>query len=406
MWLDEIQLTVVSGKGGDGMSSFRREKGVEWGGPNGGDGGRGGDVVVVGARNVRSLIALRGKRRLAAGKGENGGSSGKTGKSGRECRLRLPLGTLIRRADGGRVIADLTRDGEEHIVVTGGRGGRGNGAFATPTNRAPQYRELGENGGEVALVIELKLIADVGLVGLPNAGKSTLLSRLSAARPKIADYPFTTLDPNLGVVEESGAFFTMADLPGLIRGAHEGKGLGFRFLKHVERTRMIVHLVDATSENPIDDYEAIREELEAYGHGLAEKPSVVVFTKLDAVPDFRAPIEEAMTISAQSGAGLPELCREVARRLSEIAVPEALLPEIISEDDEVPPTVTREDDAFVVAGTVIEEYLARRPPADMYGWRRFWSMLDRWGIADELKRQGIEEGDTVRIGKLELEYLP
>lgn len=405
MWIDEIELTLRSGKGGDGIVSFRHEKGIEHGGPNGGHGGDGGSIIFTARASARSLASLRGRRHVRAEAGENGGTSDQTGRCGESTTVEVPPGTVILREDGS-VIADLFRPGESCVILRGGRGGRGNSSFSSSINRSPRHRELGEKGLVMKVKIELRLIADVGLVGLPNAGKSTLLSRLSAAQPRIADYPFTTLEPMLGVVERPGATFTLADLPGLIRGAHEGKGLGIKFLRHIERTRVILHLVDGTAEDPVDDFHAIREELAAYGRGLDQKRSIVAVTKADAL-DRTAPlpVEGAFRISAHTGEGLDELCRAVADLLESIPPPEPLPSDLIDGEEDLPVSVRRDGDGFLLEGDAVRRYLERRPPEDSAGWRRFWRTLKRWGVAAELKRLGVVEGDLVRVGDMELEYV-
>ncbi len=410
MWIDEIELVVQSGRGGDGAISFRHEKCVEFGGPNGGNGGKGGSVIFLAFSGMTSLALLRGKKLLKASPGEKGRTANCTGKTGDDLVVKVPPGTVIRRAEDGSVIADLVSDGDRFMVAEGGRGGRGNQAFATSTNRSPRYREMGEKSRRISIRLEIRLMADVGLVGLPNAGKSTLLSRLSAARPKIADYPFTTVEPQPGIVEHESGSFVMADLPGLIRDAHKGRGLGIRFLKHVERTRIILHLVDATSENPEEDYLTIREELEAYGHGLAEKHAVVVLTKTDALPSKRSTKKctsaaEEFRISAHSGEGLKDLVRHIAKILAAIPPVEPLRGEHLVADEELPVTVRRDGDVFIVEGDAVDRYLDRRAPDDYAGWRRFWKTLMRWGVADELKRLGVKDRDTVRVGDQELEYM-
>ncbi len=405
MWIDEATLKVQSGRGGDGIISFRHEKGAEFGGPNGGDGGAGGSVIFRSNETLSSLVGLRGRKSVKAGPGERGGATNKSGRDGEDIVVDVPVGTVIRRASDGAVIADLSTPGDECMVARGGRGGRGNARFAGPINQAPRYRELGEHGAALEIRLEVRLLADVGLVGLPNAGKSTLLSRLSAARPRIADYPFTTLEPMLGVVSVGLKSFTMADLPGLIRGAHQGRGLGTRFLRHIERTRLLLHLVDATSENPREDYEAIREELELYGHGLAEKTSLVVFTKIDAASPPKIGVKKPHAISAHAGKGLDELKYAVLAALERIPAPPPLRAEVMPELDTVSPVDVRlEGGVFVVEGDAVRRYLERRAPDDRHGWRRFWQTLVRWGVAEQLKRKGIAEGDTVRIGDREFEY--
>jgi GTP-binding protein len=405
MWVDEIELTLRSGKGGDGIVSFRREKGIEFGGPDGGRGGDGGAVVFVARASARSLASLRGRRQVRAGLGENGGPNNCSGRSGDPVTVEVPPGTVILREDGS-VVADLFKAGDSCEVLAGGRGGRGNSGFASGVEKAPRHRELGEKGRVMMVRLELRLIADVGLVGLPNAGKSTLLSRLSAARPRIADYPFTTLEPMLGVVERGDVVFTLADLPGLIRGAHAGKGLGIQFLRHVERTRVVLHLVDGTAEDPLDDYQAIREELAAYGRGLDEKRSIVAVTKADALaPDQQSPIPGAFLISSSSGQGLDELCRAVGALLESIPPPEPLPSELVDEEEDLPVAVSRDENGFLLEGDAVRRYLERRAPGDSAAWRRFWRTLKRWGVADELKRLGVKDGDVVRVGDWELEYI-
>ncbi|GAB4253940.1 MULTISPECIES: Obg family GTPase [Deferrisoma] len=331
-FIDEVELTLASGNGGAGCVSFRREKFVPLGGPDGGDGGRGGDVVLVAEPRLTTLLDLRHRRVLRAENGRPGMGSDRTGRSGRDLEVRLPVGTVVRDAETGEVLADLVEPGQRVVLLKGGLGGKGNARFATPTNRAPRYAQPGTPGEERRVRLELKLLADVGLVGFPNAGKSTLISRISAARPKIADYPFTTLVPNLGVVrwaEERS--FVVADIPGLIEGAHRGAGLGIRFLKHVERTRLLLHLVDPTQGDPLTLYRAVRRELEAFSPDLTEKPERVVVTKADltevreALPAIRGAFAaegvEVRAISAVTGEGVRELVVETGRALEELERP-------------------------------------------------------------------------------------
>jgi len=325
-FVDEVELTLASGNGGRGCVSFRREKFVPLGGPDGGDGGDGGDVVLVADSQRTTLLDFRHRRVMRAENGRPGMGSDRTGRRGRSLELRLPVGTVVRDAETGEVLADLTEPGQRVRLLRGGKGGKGNARFANPRNRAPRYAQPGTPGEERRVRLELKLIADVGLVGLPNAGKSTLISRISAARPKIADYPFTTLVPNLGVVRwNEERSFVVADIPGLIEGAHEGAGLGIRFLKHVERTRLLLHLVDPTQGEPLALYDAIRGELEAFSRDLASKPERVVVTKLDltevreALPGIRDAFArrgiEVWAVSAVTGEGVDELVRRTGRLL-------------------------------------------------------------------------------------------
>jgi GTP-binding protein len=335
VFIDEAVITVTGGVGGDGCLSFRREKYVPRGGPDGGDGGGGGAVILVTDPGVSTLLAFRYKARYRAERGRHGQGANRTGRSGEDLLVKVPVGTLVTDPDRVEVLADLAEPGQEFVAARGGRGGRGNARFAGPTRRAPTRHDPGEAGESRSVRLELKLLADVGLVGLPNAGKSTLISRISAARPKIADYPFTTLEPHLGVVDSGGyRSFVVADIPGLIEGAHRGAGLGHRFLRHVERCRLLLHLVDPTSvdRDPVQAFETIRDELARYGAGLERKPRILVLTKADAVQDTKA-LERASdparresmrchVISAVTGEGLEGLVREVADVLDGLA-PEA-----------------------------------------------------------------------------------
>lgn len=283
-FIDEASIQVISGKGGKGCISFRREKFVAFGGPNGGNGGKGGDVVMVALNNVHTLSSVRAKFRYAASNGQGGSSSNKTGASGQDLVIEVPLGTLIKDKDTGFVLADLTKANERFIVAKGGQGGRGNSSFKGPINQAPRYAEEGREGQFKNLLLELKVMADVGLVGFPNAGKSTLISKVSNATPEIASYPFTTLTPHLGVVEINGMLgekFVMADIPGIIEGAHQGKGLGLRFLKHIERTKVLLFVIDIFDENPVNTYQTLNSELKNYGKNLEKKPFLIALNKID-----------------------------------------------------------------------------------------------------------------------------
>jgi GTP-binding protein len=305
MLVDSVRITVCAGDGGNGCISFRREKFVPRGGPNGGDGGRGGNVILVVEEGLNTLLHLHNRRQVRAGRGQNGRGSNKTGAGGEDIRVQVPPGTVVRAATNGEVFGDLVENGQEMVVAKGGRGGRGNTRFASSTNRVPRTAEDGGAGEELDLDLELKLLADVGLVGLPNAGKSTLLARLSAARPKVADYPFTTLEPHLGVVSPSGddlRTLVMADIPGIIEGAHEGAGLGIQFLRHVERCPVLVHLVDLSSDSPLGErVDTIRGELEAHTAPLEDRPWILVGTKIDAVADREADLAELAAAAKANG---------------------------------------------------------------------------------------------------------
>ncbi|MFH1679185.1 MAG: GTPase ObgE [Candidatus Eisenbacteria bacterium] len=320
-FVDRAVIHVESGAGGNGCVSFRREKHVPRGGPDGGDGGRGGDVILVGDPGKRTLLDFRYQSRYRGGRGEHGSGGNRSGKDGEDRLVHVPCGTIVREMESGSVLADLVAAGDRVVVARGGRGGWGNARFATPTNRAPQRAERGGERERFELELELKLLADAGLVGLPNAGKSTLLARVSAARPKIADYPFTTLVPNLGLVRVGGLdSFLLADIPGLIEGASEGRGLGHDFLRHVERCRVLIYLVDATAENPGRDLEVLRKEVGMHKRELLDRPSLVVWNKIDALPEERrAALADGRRwiVSAVSGEGVAALMEEVNRRIRE-----------------------------------------------------------------------------------------
>lgn len=317
MFVDQVRITVRSGDGGNGCRSFRREKYVPRGGPDGGDGGDGGDVLVVVDPGLNTLLDFRYRQHVHAERGGHGAGKKRKGRRGQNAEIRVPPGTLIKDAETGRMIADLTAENERLVLLPGGRGGRGNAQFATPTNRAPERAEPGGAGQEQVLELELKLIADVGLVGHPNAGKSTLLSRISAARPKVADYPFTTLQPNLGIVRMDDLdSFVVADIPGLIEGAHKGRGLGFQFLRHIERTRVLLFLIDISSPQPEHDLDVLKNELRLFSPDLLKKPALVVASKVDTLPPGKRDGPHLcgradLAISSASGQGIQELLRRL-----------------------------------------------------------------------------------------------
>ena len=325
-FLDQAKIYVSSGAGGNGAVGFRREKYIEFGGPEGGDGGRGGDVIVECVQNLNTLLDFRYQQHFKAQKGGHGMGQNRTGAKGADVVLNVPTGTQILEEDRETLIADLTEPGDRFVLLRGGNGGFGNARFKSSTNQAPRHANPGQPAQELAIWLRLKLIADAGLVGLPNAGKSTFLAAVSAAKPKIADYPFTTLHPNLGVVRVDSTDFVLADIPGLIEGAHEGAGIGDRFLGHVERTAVLLHLVDATLDDPVDAYEIIRGELEAYGAGLEEKPEILALSKCDAVPQDELKKKaralkkvsgvEPLILSAVSGQGMQEALRALAKRVA------------------------------------------------------------------------------------------
>jgi GTPase len=330
-FLDEAKIYIQSGAGGNGCISFRREKFIEFGGPNGGDGGKGGDVIVEAVNGLNTLIDYRYQQHFKAERGGNGMGKDRHGANGKDALLKVPVGTQIYEEDGETLLADLTEIGQRATIAKGGNGGFGNAYFKSSTNRAPRHANPGQPGEELTIRLRLKLIADAGLVGLPNAGKSTFLATVSAAKPKIADYPFTTLHPQLGVVRANQREFVLADLPGLIEGAHEGTGLGDRFLGHTERCRVLLHLVDGTSENIAANYKTVRHELEAYGHGLEDKPEIVAISKADALtPEAiksqvaklkRAAKHTPLLLSSQSGRGVQETLRALLQVIDEARAP-------------------------------------------------------------------------------------
>ncbi|WP_276916386.1 GTPase ObgE [Aneurinibacillus aneurinilyticus] len=426
MFVDSVRVYVKGGDGGNGMVAFRREKYVAAGGPAGGDGGRGANVVFVVDEGLRTLVDFRYQRHFKASRGENGRTKGQHGAGAEDMVVRVPPGTTVIDDDTQQVIADLVMDGQRAIIAKGGRGGRGNIRFATPANPAPEIAENGEPGQERYIRLELKVLADVGLVGFPSVGKSTLLSIVSAARPKIAEYHFTTITPNLGVVDiDEERSFVMADLPGLIEGAHEGVGLGHQFLRHVERTRVIVHVIDmAGSEgrDPYEDYVQINEELKLYNKKLEERPQVVAANKMD-IPDadknleaFRKKVGEDLPIfpiSAATKQGIRELMYKVADLLEETpAIP--LVEDVVDEEttvlykaeaEEDTFTVRRENEMYVVEGEKLEKLVKMTNLNSRDSIQRFARMMRNMGVDDALRKKGAENGDIVRIGKFEFEFV-
>lgn len=400
------------------MISFRREKHVPLGGPSGGDGGRGGDVLFVVNQSANSLVRFHRNSHFRAGNGKHGGRQRMTGANGESMRLEVPPGTLIRDADSGDILADLTHTGQEAVILRGGVGGRGNVRFASSTNQAPRLADRGEPGDEMWLLLELKLIADVGILGVPNAGKSTLLSVVSAARPKIADYPFTTLQPNLGVVELDGfETLILADIPGLIEGASTGTGLGHDFLRHIERTRVLIHLLDGNSSDPLEDWAMINQELTLYDAKLEEKPQLVVLNKMD-LPDavaWEPLIEERVveegfpfcSISAVTRQGVRQMLYQVRQMVDEAPEPKPEMEELLiirPDPEDATFDILREKDGWRVQGKRIERIAAMTYWEFEATTRRFQQILDKMGISDALVKAGVVEGDTVRIGDETLEW--
>lgn len=428
MFVDRARIIVRSGKGGDGHVSFRREKYVPDGGPDGGDGGRGGDVIFQVDEGLNTLIDFRHVRKYKAGDGQEGGKKNCRGKDGEDIIIKVPQGTVIKEALSDQVIVDMSGENRRIVLLKGGKGGNGNQHYATPTMQAPKYAQPGQPAQELELMLELKVIADVGLVGFPNVGKSTLLSRVTNARPKIANYHFTTLNPNLGVVDLEGTGgFVIADIPGLIEGASEGVGLGHEFLRHIERTKVIIHVVDAAGtegRDPIADIYAINKELEAYNPEIAARPQVIAANKIDAL--YEGDVEKALEeikkefepkgikvfpISAVSGQGLQELLYEVYQMLQEIGEDTTVFdreyfPERLAELGQEPYTVIYDEaeDEYVVEGPRIEKMLGYTNLDSEKGFQFFQKFLKENGILDELEKLGIEDGDTVRLYGLSFDY--
>ena len=429
MFADRAKIFVRSGKGGDGHVSFRRELYVPNGGPDGGDGGKGGDVIFVIDKGLNTLNDFKNIRKYKAGDGEEGGKRKCHGKNGNDIIIKVPPGTVIKDYETGKVIIDMADREEPFVLLEGGRGGKGNQHYATSTMQAPRYAQPGQSAIEKTLTLELKMIADVGLVGFPSVGKSTLLSKVSNARPKIADYHFTTLSPNLGVVGlGEGRSFVMADIPGIIEGAAEGVGLGLDFLRHIERTRVLLHIVDGASvegRDPVEDIKAINEELKSYSPQLIERPTIIVANKLDILSEQEReevkeklskafPDARIMAISAATGEGIKELLNEAFLMLQDAPrdvmefTPEISLEEYASRDVELPYEVSKSEDeegVYLVEGPRIEKMLGYTNLEDNKGFKFFQEFMVKNGIIEELKALGMEEGDTVRIYGWEFEYL-
>jgi GTP-binding protein len=418
-FIDKTTVFIRAGAGGDGKMSFRQEKFISKGGPDGGDGGNGADVVFVASRNQNTLAAFRYQKELLAEPGQSGGKNKMHGRSGKALLVPVPVGTIVTDAESDNILADLTEDGQQVVIAKGGKGGFGNAHFTSSRRQTPRFAEKGEAGVELNANLELKMIADVGLVGLPNAGKSTLLSRISNAHPEIADYPFTTLKPHLGVVDiDKESSLLVADIPGLIEGAAEGKGLGHEFLRHIERTAVLVHLIDAYSNDIAEAYQTIQAELEAYGTDLSKKPQIVVLNKIDGldteiIKDLTGQLQAVipkktpiLTISAASGAGVQELLRSALKivvterqKVEKASKEEDALPVLrLSEADDKPWDVTPVVGGFRVTGPKIEQFAARTNYDNEEAVQRLRDIMRKLGIMRALQRQGIEPGQTIYIG--------
>ncbi len=424
MFIDDVKIVVKAGKGGNGAVAFRREKYVPLGGPAGGDGGKGGSVIFVGDEGLTTLLDLRYQKIIKAPNGENGKAKNLYGKDGENVYVRVPVGSIIRDIDNDIIIADITRHGQEVVVCEGGKGGRGNTSLATPRISAPEYAENGLSGETKNIQVELKVLADVGLVGFPSVGKSTLISVVSAAKPKIADYHFTTLVPNLGVVRvKDGRSFVMADLPGLIEGASQGAGLGFRFLRHIERTRVIVHVIDMSAiegRDPYEDYLTINQELEAYNPDLLSRPQIIVANKMDLpqskenLEKFKEKVKDVkiVPISAYTRDNLDEFLYLIADTLDTVEIKKPKLDmakEAVVEykytPKEAPFTITKDaDGVYNVEGPVVKRYFEQTDFNREQHAKLFAMRIRKLGVEDELRRLGIQDGDIVRIFGYEFEF--
>ena len=422
MLVDYTKIFVKSGDGGNGAITFRREKYVAAGGPDGGDGGKGGDVYFIVDPDSNTLINFRYNKKYKAQNGENGSGSNCYGKKGEDLYIKVPLGTVIKDNETGKIIADLSTPGQKELVLPGGRGGKGNSHFATATRQAPHFAQGGEKGIEKELILELKLLADVGLVGFPNVGKSTILSVVTAARPKIADYHFTTLEPNLGVVKtEYGDSFVIADIPGIIEGASEGIGLGLQFLRHIERTRLLLHVIDvsgAEGRNPVEDFKTINAELKKYSDKLSTRKQIIVANKIDSMQDETLFAElqkmakeqelELFKISAATGEGLKELFIHVSKVLKELPKED-----IFEADERIVYTlkeekqgfeIKKENGEYSVSGPEVDRLMSRVNLSDNESMYYFQKMLTNLGIEDALRKAGAKDGDTVRFNDWELAW--
>ena len=427
MFIDKAKVYVKSGKGGDGAVSFRREKYVPLGGPDGGDGGKGGDIVFYVDTGITTLLDFKYTRKFRADDGENGGTSKCYGKAGEDLYIKVPMGTIIREAESNKIIADLSKKDDKFVLLRGGKGGKGNCKFCTPTRQAPHFAEPGMPGEEMNIILELKLLADVGLLGFPNVGKSTFLSMTTAAKPKIANYHFTTLKPNLGVVAPDGTeSFVMADVPGIIEGAAEGIGLGLEFLRHIERTRILIHVVDISGiegRDPFEDFLKINEELKKYSVKLWDRPQIVVANKCDMLydesifEDFKKKVNElgfdkVYKMSAATREGVDVVIKEAARMLKEIPITGL----VISDEERYIPEEKRftydinvvngeEYDTYYITGSFVDRLLSAVNVNDADSLRYFHKVLTNKGIFSELRDMGIKDGDMVNLNDFEFEYI-
>ncbi len=416
LFVDIIDIRAKAGDGGNGCVSFHREKFVQQGGPDGGDGGKGGDIAFVASERMRTLMDFRFKRNFSAGNGADGSAGRCRGKAGEDIDIEVPVGTVVREKASGRVLLDMREAGVRRVLMRGGNGGFGNARFATPTRQAPQFAKPGEKRPMMELTLELKSIADVGLVGFPNVGKSTILSVVTSARPKIANYHFTTLQPNLGIVAQDEFSFVMADIPGLVEGASQGVGLGHAFLRHIERTRLLVHVIDISGSemrDPLEDYDAILAELKAYGD-LAARPMLIAANKCDLpgseenLARLRAklPDAEIFPVSAATHAGFAPLLRRAADLLRAMPAAEPFLEEEPMEIvEEEPFSIEMDGDVFVLSGPAIDRLFNSVNFEDELSLNYFHRTLRRWGVIDALRARGAKEGDSVRIEDMEFDFV-
>ncbi len=422
MFVDYTKIIIKSGDGGNGAVAFRREKYVAAGGPDGGDGGNGGNIYFQVDKDKNTLIDFRYNRKFKAQNGENGSGSHCNGKYGEDLYIKVPIGTVIKDVETGKIVADLSKPNQTELILKGGRGGRGNSHFKTPTRQAPRFAEDGEKGEEKEIILELKLLADVGLLGFPNVGKSTFLKSVTDAKPKIANYHFTTLDPNLGVVKtKDGDGFVIADIPGIIEGASEGVGLGIQFLRHVERTRLLLHFLDVSSQegrNPVEDFYAINKELKKYSEKLSQRKQIIVANKVDVMQDdtLLKEVEELAkkeklqlySISAVTGQGVQELINDVSNILKTLPKEDVIEVEdkivYTLEDKQDQWSIQEKDGVFIVSGKAVERLMGRVNIEDNESMYYLQKSLKNMGIEEKLKQMGVHEGDTVILADWELEW--
>ncbi|MDQ2087301.1 GTPase ObgE [Herbivorax sp. ANBcel31] len=422
MFIDSAKISIKAGDGGNGAVSFHREKYVAKGGPDGGDGGKGGSVIFVVDSGLRTLQDFKYKRKYRAQDGQKGGNSNRSGKSGENLLVRVPPGTLVKEEETGKVIADMVKPDQRVEVAKGGKGGAGNQHFATPTRQIPNFAKPGDPGDEITVILELKLLADVGLIGFPNVGKSTILSVVTSAVPKIANYHFTTINPNLGVVDLGDSSFVLADIPGIIEGAHEGVGLGHEFLRHIERTKLLIHVVDISGSegrDPVEDFQIINDELKKYNQVLFERPQIVAVNKIDITENleeklkkFKEAVEpkgyQVMSVSAATSKGLKELMYHAENKLKELPDTVIVKPEeeFVYEvkKEEEPFKVYKDNEVFVVEGKWVKKLVDSTNFDDYESLQYFQRTIKKKGIVVALEQKGINEGDTVKMYDLEFEY--